>query len=84
MLKRHNIENNYNIISILVKKLKNGASFGFSLTSVDLGDISRTTTFQPEGTGNTFSPSIFSLNIGYAKSWEEKLNSLESEEVCIG
>ena len=58
----------------LVKKLKNGASFGFSLTSVDLGDISRTTTFQPEGTGNTFSPSIFSLNIGYAKSWEEKIS----------
>ena len=52
----------------LVKKLKNGGSFGFALTNVDLGDISRTTTDSPEGTGNTFSPSIFALNVGYALS----------------
>lgn len=58
----------------LVTGLKNGGTLGVSLTNVDLGDIVRTTTDQPEGTGNTFSPSMFSLNVGYAKSWEDKIS----------
>lgn len=57
----------------LITKLKNGGALGVSLNNVDLGDIVRTTTDQPEGTGNTFSPSLFNLNIGYAKSWDEKI-----------
>jgi long-subunit fatty acid transport protein len=57
----------------MVTKLKNGGALGISLNNVDMGDIARTTSDQPEGTGNTFSPSIFSLNIGYAKSWDEKI-----------
>lgn len=57
----------------LITKLKNGGALGVSLNNVDMGDIDRTTTDQPEGTGNIFSPSIFNLNIGYAKSWDEKI-----------
>ena len=57
----------------LITKLKNGGALGVSLNNVDMGDIVRTTTDQPEGTGNTFSPSLFNLNIGYAKSWDEKI-----------
>jgi hypothetical protein len=57
----------------LITKLKNGGALGVSLNNVDMGDIVRTTTDMPEGTGNNFSPSIFNLNVGYAKSWDDKI-----------
>ncbi|MFN7116674.1 MAG: PorV/PorQ family protein [Saprospiraceae bacterium] len=52
---------------------KNGA-FGFSLTSLDFGDIRETTTDQPEGTGATFSPNFFSLGLSYAHLFENKVS----------
>lgn len=52
---------------------ENGA-IGVSLMSVDFGDIRLTTTDQPEGTGNTFSPSFFNLGIGYSHTFENKVS----------
>ncbi|HMQ49301.1 MAG TPA: PorV/PorQ family protein [Saprospiraceae bacterium] len=47
---------------------------GISLMSVDFGDINVTTTDQPEGTGNTFSPNFFNLGIGYSHTFENKVS----------
>ena len=55
-------------------KLKKGGAFGVSLVNVDVGDIRRTSVNNPEGDGTTFSPSLFSLNIGYAKTFEDKIS----------
>ncbi len=52
---------------------KSGA-LGISLMSIDMGDIDVTTTNQPEGTGATFSPSLFNLGIGYAHMFENKVS----------
>lgn len=52
---------------------KNGA-FGFSLMSVDFGEINVTTTDQPEGTGVTYSPNFFNLGFGYAHTFDNKIS----------
>lgn len=52
---------------------KNGA-FGFSLMSLDFGDIPVTTTEQPEGTGVTFSPNFFNLGVAYSHIFENKVS----------
>lgn len=52
---------------------KNGA-FGFSLMSVDFGDIKVTTTDQPEGTGVTYSPNFFNLGFGYSHTFDNKIS----------
>ena len=52
---------------------KNGA-FGVSIMAVDLGDIPVTTTDQPEGTGATFSPSLFNLGVAYSHMFENKVS----------
>ena len=49
-------------------------AFGFSLMSLDFGDIPITTTDQPEGTGATFSPSFFNIGLGYAHIFENKVS----------
>ncbi len=52
---------------------KNGA-IGVSLMAFDLGDIMVTTEEQPEGTGATFSPSLFNLGVGYSHVFENKVS----------
>ncbi|MCB0629831.1 MAG: PorV/PorQ family protein, partial [Lewinella sp.] len=52
---------------------KNGA-FGFSLMSIDFGEIKVTTTDQPEGTGVTYSPNFFNLGFGYAHTFDNKIS----------
>lgn len=52
---------------------KSGA-FGLSLMALSLGDIPVTTTEQPEGTGATYSPSIFNIGFGYAHTFENKVS----------
>ena len=42
--------------------------------SVNFGDISRTTTTQPEGTGSTFTPRYFNLGLGFAHMFENKVS----------
>lgn len=56
------------------KKVGKNGAFGVSLMSVDLGDIPITTEEQPEGTGATFSPSLFNLGLNYAHIFENKVS----------
>lgn len=56
------------------QKIGEGSALGISLMSVDFGDIRRTTTGQPEGTGSTFSPRFFNLGIGYSHIFENKVS----------
>lgn len=51
----------------------NGA-FGFSVMSVDFGDIRETTVNQPEGTGTTFSPRFFNIGVGYSHTFSNKIS----------
>jgi len=62
-----------NAFGMAQKVGKNGA-FGVSLMAVDLGDILVTTEEQPQGTGATFSPSLFNLGLSYAHIFENKVS----------
>lgn len=62
-----------NALGLSQKVGKNGA-FGFSLMSVDFGEIKVTTTDQPEGTGVTYSPNFFNLGFGYSHIFENKIS----------
>ena len=64
---------NMNSIGI-VQKVGKGGAIGLSLMALDFGDIPVTTTFQPEGTGATFSPNFFNLGIGYSHTFENKVS----------
>ena len=56
------------------QKISESSAFGISLTSVDFGEIQRTTTSQPEGTGATFSPNFFHLGLGYSYTYANKIS----------
>ena len=58
----------------IAQKIGKSGAIGISLMSVDFGDIRLTTTDQPEGNGNTFSPSFFNLGFGYAHTFENKVS----------
>ena len=58
----------------LAQRLGKNGVLGFSLTSLDFGDLEVTTTNQPEGTGATFSPQFFNLGIGYSHMFENKVS----------
>ncbi len=62
-----------NAIGFAQKIGKNGA-LGVSIMAVDLGDILVTTENQPQGTGATFSPSLFNLGLGYSHIFENKVS----------
>jgi len=64
---------NMNALGLSQKVGKNGA-FGFSLMSIDFGDIRVTTTEQPEGNGVTYSPNFFNLGFGYSHIFENKIS----------
>lgn len=49
-------------------------AFGFSVMSVDFGDIPETTVAQPEGTGTTFSPRFFNIGVGYSHTFSNKIS----------
>ena len=55
------------------RHIGNGA-FGFSLVSVDMGDLEFTTEDLPEGTGTTFSPSFFNISLSYSHVFENKVS----------
>ncbi len=57
----------------LAQKIGENSALGISIMTLDFGDIPRTTTTQPEGTGGTFSPRYFNLGIGYAHMFENKV-----------
>jgi len=64
---------NMNAFGVSQKTGENGA-FGLSIMAVDFGDITVTTTDQPEGTGATFSPSFFHIGLGYSHTFENKVS----------
>ncbi len=55
-------------------KLNDNAAFGVSIMSTDLSDIQTTTEIQPEGTGATFSPSLFNLGVSYSYIFDNKIS----------
>lgn len=63
----------FNALGVSQRVGKSGA-FGFSLMAIDFGDIPVTTTFQPEGTGATFSPGFFNMGVSYAHVFENKVS----------
>ena len=58
----------------LAQKIGKNGTFGVSIMAIDMGDIPVTTEAQPEGTGATFSPSLFNLGIGYGHIFENKVS----------
>lgn len=63
----------FNAFGLSQRTGKNGA-FGLSIMAVDLGDIPVTTEDQPEGTGATFSPSLFNMGISYSHIFDNKIS----------
>lgn len=58
----------------LSQKIGKNSALGISIMSLDFGDIQRTTTLQPEGTGSTFSPRFVNIGIGFSHSFENKVS----------
>lgn len=58
----------------LAQKVGENGAIGISLMSVDFGDIPVTTTANPEGNGQVFSPNFFNIGIGYAHEFENKVS----------
>ena len=49
-------------------------TLGLTLKSLDFGDIPKTTSFAPEGDGQTFSPSFFTATAGFARAFSDRVN----------
>ncbi|MFT5164989.1 MAG: hypothetical protein ACI8P3_000213 [Saprospiraceae bacterium] len=56
------------------KKIGKNGAFGLSIMVTDLGDIQVTTAQQPEGTGASFSPSLFNMGLGYSHLFDNKVS----------
>lgn len=57
----------------LAQKIGKNSAIGLSLMSLDFGDLQRTTAFQPEGTGSTFTPRFFNIGLGFSHVFENKV-----------
>lgn len=57
----------------LAFKVGKAGTLGFSLSSMDFGDIAITTENQPEGNGGTFSPNFVHIGVGYSQSYKDKI-----------
>jgi hypothetical protein len=62
-----------NAIGISQKVGKNSA-LGLTIMTLDFGDIARTTTLQPEGTGGTFSPRFSNFGLAFSHIFENKVS----------
>jgi len=49
-------------------------TLGLTIKSLDFGDIPKTTSFAPEGDGQTFSPSFYTATAGFAKAFSDRVN----------
>ena len=49
--------------------------FGFSVNYLDMGRMSRTTEFEPEGTGTTFTASDVAIGFTFAKHMSDRFNA---------
>lgn len=65
---------NINALGFAQRVGKGGGTFGVSLMSIDLGDLITTTEDTPEGSGGTFSPSLFNLGISYAHMFANRVS----------
>lgn len=48
---------------------------GVTFMSINLGDAIETTYEQPEGTGRTFSPSLFNLGLAYSQKFSDRITA---------
>ncbi len=55
-------------------KMGDNSAIGVSIMAVSLEDIDVTTTDQPQGTGGTYSPSLFNLALSYSHIFENKIS----------
>jgi len=58
----------------MVVSMGETGTFGLTLKSLDFGDIPKTTSFAPEGDGQTFSPSFFTATAGFARAFSDRVN----------
>ncbi len=58
----------------LSQKIGNNSAIGLSIMTLDFGDIVRTTTYNPEGTGSTFSPRFVNIGLGFSHNFENKVS----------
>lgn len=58
----------------LAQKIGTNSAIGLSIMTLDFGEIQRTTTFQPEGTGSTFSPRFVNIGLGFSHTFENKVS----------
>lgn len=58
----------------IAQKIGNNSAIGLSIMTLDFGDIMRTTTLQPEGTGGTFSPRFVNIGLGFSHTFENKVS----------
>ncbi len=56
------------------QKIGNNSAIGVELMTMDFGDIPRTTTYQPDGTGSTFSPRFVNIGLGFSHIFENKVS----------
>lgn len=55
-------------------KFEGFGTLGFSVKSVDFGDIKETTVTSPQGTGSTFSPSYVTLSVTYSNNLTDRIS----------
>ena len=56
------------------KPLGDYSAFGVSLTALNMGEMEMTTVEEPEGTGETFTASSYSLVLGYARKLTDRFS----------
>lgn len=55
-------------------KLANVGTFGVSVKSLGFGDIEVTTVNNPDGTGETYSPTILNIGLSYARNMTDRIS----------
>jgi hypothetical protein len=58
----------------VTRQTKNGSGIGFSVMSLDFGDVAITTADQPEGTGALLNLSFINVGLTYSKQFENKVS----------
>lgn len=56
------------------QKIGKNSAIGIELMTLDFGDIPRTTTYLPEGTGSTFSPRFVNIGLGFSHIFENRVS----------
>jgi len=51
-----------------------GGALGISMTVLSVGDMERTTVYEPEGTGEMFDASSYSVSVGYGRSMTDRFS----------